>query len=358
MRKHIFSFLRFLLVFAILTLIYIYNNHAVTLMLLIFSILIPFVSIIGYLISRDEIDISMEFNQYLTYRNNQSKLVFHLHNHSVFPQNHVTLRFRIQNGLQDNPYIHEITLYVGPKQKVNYEFPVSFSFCGLFHAELISVSTSDIFNFIGSEKNTDLNSDIVVLPSKVDLSESVYDYTGQAQDDDIFEAQNKGEDHSEIFSIREYGPGDTLQMVHWKLSAKIDQLFIKEFGDLTGDMFQIFLELSYNDNKQMDAFFDLLWSIGDFFCSKKMKFSICYISADEELHKYSINESEDIIELIIHLYYEKVNANKTLSVENHIIWDENSRTYFLLTNQIRPKSQKMELMVSNNSLARMYRITR
>ena len=358
MKKHIFSFLRYAIILFILLILYIYNNHAVTLMLLIFAFLVPSISILGYLFSKDNIEVTMEFNQYLTFRNNRSNLLFHIKNQSAYPHNHLILRFKIQNGIHENDYIHEINLYVNPKSHEEYEFPVSFNFCGVFQAELLQISTSDIFNFIGGKKDMHVLSDIVVLPSKVNLSDSIYDFSGQAQDDDIFEAQSKGEDHSEIFEIREYAPGDTLQMVHWKLSAKLDLFLIKEFGDLTGEMFQIFLELAYSDNKQMDAFFDLLWSISDYFCSKKMKFSICYVGGDEEIHRVNINEPEDITDLIIHLYYEKVDCNKPFSVENHINIDENSKTYFLLTNLVRPKSQNLVLMVNNSSLARMYKITR
>lgn len=41
----------------------------------------------------------------------------------------------------------------------------------------------------------------------------------------------KGNDHSEIYDIREYMPGDDIRSIHWKLSSKTDKLILREPSD-------------------------------------------------------------------------------------------------------------------------------
>ena len=42
--------------------------------------------------------------------------------------------------------------------------------------------------------------------------------------------QKKGQDISEVSGLREYVPGDSMNSIHWKLSGKLDELIVREFG--------------------------------------------------------------------------------------------------------------------------------
>ena len=46
------------------------------------------------------------------------------------------------------------------------------------------------------------------------------------------ESKKKGYDFSEVTGIREYIPGDKLQNIHWKLSAKKDILMVRTMQKL------------------------------------------------------------------------------------------------------------------------------
>ena len=57
------------------------------------------------------------------------------------------------------------------------------------------------------------------------LSGTVQDFFGDAE---VYDDLRGGTDNSEVFQIREYMPGDRLQNIHWKLSAKADDLMVRE----------------------------------------------------------------------------------------------------------------------------------
>lgn len=49
-------------------------------------------------------------------------------------------------------------------------------------------------------------------------------------DGDRYSNERPGQDVTEIFSLRDYLPGDALRSIHWKLSAKRERTIVREFG--------------------------------------------------------------------------------------------------------------------------------
>lgn len=49
-------------------------------------------------------------------------------------------------------------------------------------------------------------------------------------ENEIYSDKKPGDDPAEIFGVREFRPGDKKSRVHWKLSAKMDEMIIKELG--------------------------------------------------------------------------------------------------------------------------------
>lgn len=72
---------------------------------------------------------------------------------------------------------------------------------------------------------TQLLPNVYELP--IQLSGAVKNFFGEAE---VFDDLRGGTDHSEVFQIREYVPGDRLQNIHWKLSAKSDDLMVREYS--------------------------------------------------------------------------------------------------------------------------------
>lgn len=66
-----------------------------------------------------------------------------------------------------------------------------------------------------------------VCEMPIQLSGAVKNFFGEAE---VFDDLRGGTDHSEVFQIREYVPGDRLQNIHWKLSAKSDDLMVREYS--------------------------------------------------------------------------------------------------------------------------------
>ena len=74
-----------------------------------------------------------------------------------------------------------------------------------------------------SKKNIQVMPELIHVP--VILTSPVKNFFG---DSDIYDEERAGHDNSEVFGIRPYVAGDKMQSIHWKLSAKTDELMVRE----------------------------------------------------------------------------------------------------------------------------------
>lgn len=79
-----------------------------------------------------------------------------------------------------------------------------------------------------------------------------------------------GNDTSEIFDIHEYKNGDFYNRIHWKLSAKSDSLFVKDYSFPLGNESLILIDIyKAKDNDQrfdIDGIFEFVYAIGSIAC--------------------------------------------------------------------------------------------
>lgn len=77
---------------------------------------------------------------------------------------------------------------------------------------------------------------------------------------EIDESSRKGHDFAEVSDIREYQPGDKLRDIHWKLSAKSNELMVKERISMAGSEMVVVVEFldSYERTQRIIEVTDML----------------------------------------------------------------------------------------------------
>lgn len=111
----------------------------------------------------------------------------------------------------------------------DYSYELFIRKSGNYEFSLRKVRLFDMFGCFFVNRKMKGGTNVMVLPQiheiPVSLGEGVRNFFGDA---DVFDELRPGYDPSETFDIREYRPGDKLPSVHWKMSAKMDQLFVRE----------------------------------------------------------------------------------------------------------------------------------
>ena len=106
---------------------------------------------------------------------------------------------------------------------------VAFSGAGLYRVRLKKLRVYDLTGLFHCSIRCKSEKQIQILPELYDvpvrMSMAVRNFYGES---DVYDEHRPGHDNSELFQIREYRKGDRLQNIHWKLTAKQDDIMVKE----------------------------------------------------------------------------------------------------------------------------------
>ena len=110
---------------------------------------------------------------------------------------------------------------VAAKTEKTIKISAKADYCGKMVFSLKKVQVSDYLHLfarkvrVRSQINVNVLPDIHTFPVEVSMKTRNFPVEG-----DEYEKERSGDDPSEIFQIREFRPGDRMQQIHWKSSAR------------------------------------------------------------------------------------------------------------------------------------------
>lgn len=119
---------------------------------------------------------------------------------------------------------------------------------------------------------------------------------------DMYDEHRSGYDNSEIFGIRAYQKGDRIQHVHWKLSAKQDELMVKEQSLPKSCPVVLFLDYHKKSKKKstvgisyLEAAASISFSMTDAGCSH---YVVWYDEEQRDIIRIRVDDEESLYYLI------------------------------------------------------------
>ena len=103
-------------------------------------------------------------------------------------------------------------------------------FRGNYTAEIKRIYVVDPLRIIRVSKKCRNTLSVTVLPRKLELQNLLF---RSAVEQSFSQKQLNSADKEDFSHVREYRDGDILQMVHWKLTAKHDDLMTKQFDSIS-----------------------------------------------------------------------------------------------------------------------------
>ncbi len=151
-------------------------------------------------------------------------------NNSIFPVSQARAMICVTNQLSGEKKEFYINTPVLLKNNQTISPQISIDSCGIFSIELVNVKYFDLFFLFTLKKKIYKTLSFYILPSIYPITATIIPEKNITADSDIFSADKSGDDPSEIFDIREYQDGDKQNRIHYKLSAKTDITYVKEFS--------------------------------------------------------------------------------------------------------------------------------
>lgn len=215
---------------------YVLYVDTVSLFLLLFLIILPILSGIMFHISKKKLKFSLCSDTQSISKGNSVSLNLIIENKSNIPFGLCKIRVRYENSLSDKTEYFNVKTFIPQNNTIKVSVALNSSYCGCVKAEIVKINIYDIllmFSHKIKEKKLDdlaAKTQVTVLPN---LSEIVYENGFsdiENYESDVMSKTKKGDDPSEVFDTHKYVLGDRLNRVHWKLSARLDEIFVKDFS--------------------------------------------------------------------------------------------------------------------------------
>ena len=300
MKKHWFSIIGYLLGILFLWACIVILQQPFLLMLLFILIILPCLSIWMFHLAVSKLKINIYSGVPSVENGNTVPLVFECRNDSFLPLFACMFEFTLENFYKPNQMVHKLSLPVLPKRTNRISVPVETAFCGMLSLHVKSLHISDYLHFLTKEIPVNTKVQVPILPATTEVA---LPSTAPVTDgmEEFTENDNKGNLSSDIKEIREYRPGDRLQRIHWKLSAKLDDLLVKEMAHTT--VLSLVVLPECNRDKIQDTAI-VLRSVMEQLWKREERFEVClYNSAACEFNYFLITEESQITEALIHFFY-------------------------------------------------------
>ncbi len=178
--------------------------------------------------------------------------------------------------------------------------PFHFINSGKYNIKIENIVLKDIFGIFTINTNIRKVLNIIVMPK---IIENITINSGNTEMDINWAINSYSSDSGDISGVREYIQGDRLNRIHWKASAKTDDIFVKDF-EKTGSEECIILFDFIKD--YFDKSFDIMYSAGNKILDYKKSFYLMWLNmGSEELSvKFITNKNEfnKAVEIIYNSY--------------------------------------------------------
>lgn len=297
------SIITYILIFLLNGFLFYFLGNYVFLLILSAMVLLPIGSFFLCLLLSHCIKVQIQGSSFVENRNDEFMFHIVIDNPSPLFLNNCYIPVTISNTLYQNKQTHNLNLFINPMSPSRVSYPVKSEHCGVLTIEISNLYLYDMFHMFYVRKSVHVYKEIPVLPNYSVISEDFTMDFSQGYNE-LEESPKKGCDTSEISDIREYIPGDRLSDIHWKLSAKLDELMVKEHVSLSTSQLVFYIELS-NQRGMLDSVLDYAYGVGHYLCLLNMPYTfLWYSSRKQTICSHLITSKEQLKNTMMEILFE------------------------------------------------------
>jgi uncharacterized protein (DUF58 family) len=160
-------------------------------------------------------------------------------NNSVFPVSHAKISCRIYND-EHAIVLPTENIFFNPFQIINMQEEFTIKTRGIFSNTVLLTEVSDPLKLFKKTIHLERPLELVVYPKIHELSYFYLPTTGYLGTHK--NVKSGQEDYSSLKKVRPYTHGDSMKKIHWKLSSKREEFFVKEYESTSSTKVNIFLD--------------------------------------------------------------------------------------------------------------------
>ncbi len=123
-----------------------------------------------------------------------------------------------------------IRLQPGEEREMTFVYSMEAEDCGNVKIRGERLECADLLGLFAFKRPAGIFQEILIYPPQLRLHAKLIQKPETKNFGEMYDPYKKGQDVSEVSGLRDYVPGDAMNSIHWKLSGKLDQLIVREFG--------------------------------------------------------------------------------------------------------------------------------
>lgn len=281
------------------TLFHLFSNGYLSFFLLLFVILLPFVSWLLTLLAIRKTTVQLAMGNPVANKEEDFILNINLKNTSIFPVAWARLKFSYVNSLCGKKQSKTLFLPINANAELTVAHSMQSQYCGKVTAELTQIKYYDYLGIFTVKQKTAICTEVFVVPKMQFIDAQIDTATNSSVESSTYSKAKPGDDPSEIFDIRPFRSGDRLRSIHWKLSSKLDELMVKEFSLPTDSEVLLLTELLAPDMATLDAVVEVLASLSNFLINNQINHRVEWFDrTNNQFSNETIENDEDLAVLM------------------------------------------------------------
>ena len=202
-------------------------------------------------VMRRSLKISMAQVLPIAEKNQEIPVRIQVRNVSRIPMIHFQIRIQVENTFTSERKTYYMTGVVGGRKMETMVLTLQEKNCGNLRITMDQCKIYDVLFLFRNTLKTKESQYVGILPEchllPVEVTRRTREFLADAEE---YSDRESGDDPSDIYQIREYREKDSIHDIHWKLSAKAEDLLVKEHGRPLGCVVLIWLNLEQPDGKK------------------------------------------------------------------------------------------------------------
>ena len=184
------------------------------------------------------------------------------------------------------------SLWIAPGRGTEIKQLLISRYTGRVDVRIESVDIFDLFHMFCLHGYDNRDASVTVWPAFLDANEEeISSYVKDFPREN--EIKKRGVDYTPDYEIREYIPGDELKNIHWKLSAKQEQLMVRERLATGREKMNVLLPLS-DDIQQNDILLESVYALGRLLLQKEYPIQLYWLGHEGSLRKRFLAEQGEL----------------------------------------------------------------
>lgn len=231
-----------------------------------------------------------------------------LKNRCILPLVACRVRLLTGNVFMGGTVENDLVMPIRAYGEMEAEYPLRSLYAGNIEITAEKLVLQDLLSFHAVSKQVSVTRNVFIIPSGGSGDEFTLNAFEQGMNE-VEESKLKGSDFSDVSQVREYIPGDAMKNIHWKLSAKRDNLMVKERLQMSSRKLLVVLKLDKTSEADVDRAVETLYSFGNFMIQNRVPVTICWWSKKfNEIREEDAQSGEEWLQVMFHIFYTKAGS--------------------------------------------------